>query len=170
MSDVYKLQNRAIHEARRQLERKGIISPWASLDQIREMAAELNHGILSISKLSLDQRRSLIEKLIEMGANVKNPILYDSDLRAETAGRGVKRKVLEFTQLTEKQLRWVDGLAAQVQWSHANDYARLQNKLFGGQPKTSKQLQRLAHVVRGILNKQGQGKSQDGGKRPKLDP
>lgn len=160
-AEVYKFQNSAIHEARSQLEEKGILDPWASLDQLREMAAEINGGIRSVSRLSLEERRELIDQLIELGANVRNPGIYDSDLKTEAAARGVKRKVLNFTQVTEKQLRWVDGLAARVQWSNPNAYTCLQERLLGvPRPRTKKQLQRLAYVIRGILNKQEKNAAQ----------
>jgi hypothetical protein len=46
-------------------------------------------------------------QLIEMGATVKNPILYDSDCGSE--------KIAPFTRVSEEQLRMVD-LAAHVEW------------------------------------------------------
>jgi hypothetical protein len=58
---------------------QGVLDPWSGLDRIREMAAELNLGIRSISRLNIEQRRALIDRLIEMGAQVKNPVIYDSD-------------------------------------------------------------------------------------------
>jgi hypothetical protein len=50
----------AIHKARAQLEPQGILDPWSGLDQIREMAAEINLGARSISRLNIEQRRALI--------------------------------------------------------------------------------------------------------------
>jgi len=59
-SPVYKHQNVAIHKARAQLEPHGILDPWSGLDQIREMAAEINLGARSISWLNIEQRRALL--------------------------------------------------------------------------------------------------------------
>jgi hypothetical protein len=53
-SPVYKLQNVAIHTARAQLETAGVLDPW--FGQIREMAAEINLGVRSISNLNIEQR------------------------------------------------------------------------------------------------------------------
>ena len=85
---VYYLQNRAIHKARAQLESKGVLDPWSGLNQIREIAAELNLGIRSVSKLSLKQREALIDRLKAMGATIRNPHLYDSDMAAEQVADG----------------------------------------------------------------------------------
>jgi hypothetical protein len=53
---VYKLQNAAIHLARQQLEASGALDPWSGLEQVRDMAAELNLGVRSISSLNIEQR------------------------------------------------------------------------------------------------------------------
>lgn len=76
---VYELQNKAIHKARAELEALGVFDPWDGLNQIRTMAGEINLGIRSISKLNIEQRRALIDRLIGMGARVKNPVIYASD-------------------------------------------------------------------------------------------
>jgi hypothetical protein len=60
-SPVYKLKNVATHKAPAMLEALGVLDPWDGLNQIREMAAEMNLGIRSISSLNLEQRRALIE-------------------------------------------------------------------------------------------------------------
>lgn len=136
---AYKLQNRAVHEARRQLEEKGILDPWAGVDQIREMAGELNLGIRSISKLSLKQREILIEKLIEMGARVRNPHIYGSDLLDEGG-----RKIVLFSEPKESQIRMIDTLANQVHWRSPDGYLRLCYKLLKApRPHNSREITRL---------------------------
>jgi hypothetical protein len=80
------------------------------------MAAELNLGIRSISRLNIEQRRALIDRLIEMGAQVKNPVIYDSD---RPAGN-----VAPFTKTSEEQLRMLDTLASQVRWREKDGYLR----------------------------------------------
>ncbi|HWO42636.1 MAG TPA: hypothetical protein VNO43_12620 [Candidatus Eisenbacteria bacterium] len=156
-SQVYKLQNIAIHAARAQLEERGILDPWAGLDQVRDIAAELNLGIRSISKLSLEQRRALIDRLIDMGAQVKNPIIYDSDLRAEEARSGKRepRKVLVYSRVTEEQQRLLDTLAGQIQWRQPDGYVRFCYKLFRApRPRNSKEVTRLRIALQSILAQQ----------------
>jgi len=154
-ADVYKLQNVTIHTARQQLEAAGVLNPWSGLDQIREMAAEINSGIASISKLSLEQRRELIDRLIEKGAQVKNPFIYDSDLRTEAAKAGVKRKVLNFRGVSEKELRLMDALAAQVHWKDLGGYARLCDKVIKGpRPKNRKELTAVCAALRSMIKRQ----------------
>src|SRR3989442_1507930 len=113
---VYYIQNKAIHAARAELEAKGIIEKGRSLEMVRFLAGKINLGIESVSNLSLAQREMLIGQLIEMGATVKNPILYASD-------RGSK-KIAPFTRATEDQLRVVDALAARVIWREQDGYLR----------------------------------------------
>ena len=113
---IYKLQNAAIHKARAELEAMGVLDPWAGLEQIRDLAAEINLGVRSISSLNIEQRRMLIDRLIEMGARVKNPIIYASD---RPAGN-----VAPFTKTSEEQLRMVDAIAAQVKWKEQDGYLR----------------------------------------------
>lgn len=84
--DNYSRQNSTIHQARSQLERLGVFDPKTSLDRLRDIAAELNDGIRSISALSLEQRKILIDRLISMGAKVRNVSIYESDLRATLKG------------------------------------------------------------------------------------
>jgi hypothetical protein len=120
-SSVYYLQNRAIHAARAELEAKGIIEKGQSLEMCRFLAGKLNLGIASVSKLSLTQRETLIGRLIEMGATVKNPILYASDRGSE--------KIAPFTKVSEEQLRMVDALAARVAWKEKDGYLRFCHKL-----------------------------------------
>ncbi|MBI4528755.1 MAG: hypothetical protein HY695_33575 [Deltaproteobacteria bacterium] len=154
---VYSLQNVAIHEARRQLEAKGVLDPWAGLDQIRDMAAQINGGIRSISKLSLEQRRILIERLIQKGAQVRNPHIYESDLKAEREASGLKgpRKVLLFSRVNEEQLRLVDALAARISWPKPDSYERFVQKLFGApRPRNDREVTRLATILRSMIERQ----------------
>ncbi len=143
---VYTLQNNAIHTARAQLEAKGVLDPWSNLDQVREMAGRLNLGINSISRLSLMQRRMLITQLIEMGAQVKNPELYASDLEAERrAGRTKEpRKIILWAEPSEEQLRMLNALAAKVNWRSPDGYIRFCYKLLRApRPRNSKEVTRL---------------------------
>lgn len=152
--DVYKLQNSAIHEARRQLESSGALDPWQSLEQIRGMAAEINQGVASISKLSLEQRRDLIDQLIEKGARVKNPSFYESDLKAESARSGRKRKVLKLTRVNERQRRLIDTLAAQIVWPHSDSLQSLCLKLFNAsEPRNSKEVKHVVAVLNEIIER-----------------
>lgn len=76
---------------RERLEQRDVFKKFDSLDDVRRIAGELNDGKESLSKLSLEQRRALIDRLIGMGADVKNPIIYDSDLRDEAAKNKIVR-------------------------------------------------------------------------------
>lgn len=158
-SAAYGIQNVAIHAARAQLEKQGVFDPLSSLDQIRDMAGEINDGVRSISQLSLEQRRELIARLKLMGADVKNPVLYESDFKAEAAATGVRRKVLTFSRVTEKQLRMLDSLAVQIDWYRTDSYAHLQEKLFNApRPKNAKEVNHLACVLRSMLERQNKSK------------
>ena len=130
---VYFLQNRAIHAARAELEAKAIMEKGRSLEMCRYLAGQLNLGIESVSKLSLTQRETLINQLIEIGATVKNPILYASDRGSE--------KIAPFTRVSEEQLRMVDALAARVQWKEIDGYLRFCHKLLKApRPRNSKEV------------------------------
>jgi hypothetical protein len=130
-SAVYYIQNKVIHEACRQLEDAGTLNPWDGVNQIRLMAARLNLGIASISRLSLEQREALIDRLKGMGAEVRNPHIYDSDLRAEHAASGSKapRKCVLFSEPNEDQLGMLDTLAARVKWRETDGYPGFCHKL-----------------------------------------
>jgi hypothetical protein len=148
-SPVYKLQNVAIHTARAQLEMQGILDPWSGLDRIREMAAELNLGIRSISRLNIEQRRALIERLIEMGAQVKNPVMYDSD---RPAGN-----VAPFTKTSEEQLRMLDTLAGQVRWCEKDGYLRFCYKVIKApRPRNSREVTTLRLALESLRSQQNQ--------------
>ena len=151
---VYDLQNAAIHEARRQLAEAGVLDPRSSLDQVRQMAAEINNGIASISKLSLEQRRELIERLIEKGALVNNPNFYNSDLKAEAARSGRMRKVVRLLTVSESQQRLIDTLAAQVNWPNQDSLQRLCFKLFKAtEPRNHREVKQLCAVLESIIER-----------------
>jgi hypothetical protein len=151
---VYSLQNVAIHAARDQLEKVGVLDPRAGLDQIRDMAAEISGGIRSISQLSLEQRRLLIERLIEKGAQVRNPHIYASDLRSEVELTG-PRKILPFTRLNEEQFRMLDTLAAKISWPAFDSYERFCVKLLKvPRPRNYKEVTRLATILRSMIEQQ----------------
>ncbi len=156
-SQVYKLQNVAIHVARAQLEAAGVLDPWAGLDQIRQMAADINLGIASISRLSLDQRRKLIDKLNAMGAQVKNPFIYDSDRKAEGSGSGDKgpRKVILYSRVTEDQLRMLDILASKVHWHTQDGYLRFCHKIIKcPRPLNSRQVTTIRLALASLIEQQ----------------
>jgi len=156
-SQAYKLQNIAIHSARAQLERMGILDPWNGLEQIRDMAGELNLGIRSISRLSLDQRRTLIDKLYEMGARVKNPFIYDSDRKTEGTRSGNKQsgKVIFYSRVTEDQLRMLDILASKVQWRTPDGYLRFCHKLIKcPRPLNSRQVTTVRLALASLVDQQ----------------
>lgn len=169
--NVYSLQNRAIHAARAQLEVAGILDPWSGLEQIRNMAGEINGGIQSVSRLSLEQRRLLIERLIEKGASVKNPILYPSDFKAEAARSGRKSNVLAFSRVTEKQLRMLDALASRVHWPRPDSCQRFCIKLFNApRPRNRKEVDRLAAILRSMTKRQGSKARPDRGEDGRQEP
>jgi len=150
------LQNIAIHAARAQLEEQGVLDPWNGLEQIRDMAGDLNRGIRSISRLSLDQRRALIDKLNEKGAQVKNPFIYDSDRKTEREFSGEKqRKILPFRGPKEGQLRMLDALAARICWREQDGYIRFCRKLIKApRPRNSREVTTLRLAMESILNQQ----------------
>jgi hypothetical protein len=151
---VYYLQNVAIHEARRQLEGINAINSSAGLDAIRELSGEINGGLRSISKLSLQQRRFLIERLIEKGARVRNPHIYASDLASEAA-LGGSRKILSFSRVTERQLRMLDTLATRIIWQRPDSYEHLCVKLFNATvPRNNKEATQLAAILRSMIEQQ----------------
>ncbi len=155
---VYYLQNGAIHKARYQLERLGAMPCGESLKMVRFMAARLNLGIRSISRLSLKQREILISKLIEMGARVKNPRIYESDLDEERrlAGSKEPRKVIVFRLVSEEQLRMVDHLADQIRWRTPDGYLGFCHKLLRApRPRNSKEVTRLRLALQSIIAQQG---------------
>jgi len=156
-SQAYKVQNSAIHTARAQLERMGLLDPWNGLEQIRDMAGELNLGIRSISRLSLDQRRALIDKLNEMGAQVKNPFIYDSDRKADGARSGKKQsgKIILYSRVTEDQLRMLDILASRIQWHTPDGYLRFCYKLIKcARPLNSRQVTTVRLALASLVDQQ----------------
>lgn len=147
---VYDLQNKVIHAARYDLERKGIIEEGKSLDMCRHLAGKINLGIESISRLSITQRSKLIDLLIEMGAAVRNPKIYAADLAAESGG-----KVAGYRLVRESQLRMLDALAAQVGWREPDGYARLAYKVIKApRPRNSKEVTTLRLALQSILDQQ----------------
>lgn len=156
-SSVYRLQNVAIHKARAQLEERGILNPWDGLNQVREMAAALNLGIASISKLSLEQRRELIDQLIAKGAEVRNPTIYPGDLKAEAARSGYTRKVIVYSRVTDEQLQMLDILAGQIRWREKDGYLRFCYKMLKGpRPRNSKEVTRLRLALQSMTDQRAE--------------
>lgn len=154
---IYYLQNQTIHRARAQLEEKGILDPWSSLEQVRDLAAELNLGLRSVSKLSLKQRETLIEKLKAMGVQVKNPHIYPSDLEEERHLSGSKdpRKIVLFNAVGEGAQRMLDTLASKIFWRAPDGFKALCLKLIGSErPRNSREVTKLRLVLQSILDQQ----------------
>ncbi len=154
---VYYLQNRAIHKAREHLESAGIVQRGKSLEMARFLAGKLNLGIQSISRLSLSQRTVLIEKLIDMGARVKNPVIYESDFEAERqiSGSREPRKITVLKFVTEDQLRMLDALAGQIVWRTPDGYLRFCLKLIKNKrPRNSKEVTKLRLALTSLLEQQ----------------
>lgn len=156
--ELYYLQNVCIHKAIADLVSRGVFEAEGSLDRVREMAGKINLGILSISRLSLKQRELLIEELRELGATVRNPHLYESDLAAEHALSGKKvRKIVLFSEPKENKLRMLDALAGQIRWNEADGYLRFCNKMLKSpRPRNSKEVTKLRLALESILKQQGQ--------------
>jgi len=154
-TDNYLRQNSAIHQARSQLEKLGMLNPETGLEKLRDMAAELNDGVRSISALSLEQRKSLIDRLISMGARVTNVSIYASDLRADAKRTGKPRKVLDFFGIAgEEQLRLVDSVARSIEWPAPDSYEKLCVKLFDApRPRNNNEVRRLLAVLTNIIKK-----------------
>jgi hypothetical protein len=153
-TQVYYLQNNAIHTARAQLEDAGMIAQGKSLEMARWIAGEINGGKRSISSLSLTQRESLIDTLIEMGAQVRNPHIYGSDLAAERSARGAKepRKVMVLSRVHENQFRMLDTLAAQVIWHTMNGYKWFCWKLLKSpRPRNSREVTKLRLALESLI-------------------
>lgn len=108
------------------------------------MTGEINLGIPSISKLSIEQRRVLIDRLIEMGARVKNPVIYDSD---RPAG-----KIAPFTRVSEEQLRMIDALAAQIRWREKDGYLPFCYKVIKAwRPRNSREVTTLPLALESLV-------------------
>ena len=152
-SPVYKIQNVAIHKARAELEVMGVLQVGKSLEACRFLAGQINLGIQSISRLSLSQREKLIEMLKDMGATVRNPHIYLSDLNIEAAaGKG---KVVGFSAPKEDQLRMVDSLAAQIRWREADGYLRFCHKVIKApRPRNSREVTTLRLALESLISQQ----------------
>jgi hypothetical protein len=154
---VYYLQNQAIHHARVELEAMAIFESGRSLEAVRVFAGRINLGIESISRLSLKQREILIDKLRELGATVRNPHIYESDLTAEHAASGAKggRKIVLFSEPKEEQLRMLDVLASGIRWNTLDGYLRFCYKLLKcPRPRNSKEVTKLRLALQSILDQQ----------------
>jgi len=158
-SKVYALQNRAIHKARAELEAKGVLEKGKSLDACRFLAGKINLGIQSISRLSLKQREQLINMLIEMGATVRNPHVYESDLRADLVRSGAQ--IVGFSAPKESQIRLVDSLAAKVKWHETDGYLRFCHKLLKApRPRNSREITTLKAALQSLISQQSSQKPQ----------
>ena len=118
------------------------------------MAAKLNLGLLSISKLSLQQRATLIEKLKMMGARVKNPHIYPSDLEEERRLSCSKepRKIIIFNNVGEAAQRMLDTLAGKIHWRAPDGYKALCLKLIGSErPRNAREVTKLRLTLLSIL-------------------
>mgnify|MGYP003393906337 FL=1 len=150
-SRVYAIQNTAIHAARAELEKMGVIEAGRSMEMCRYLAGKINLGIESISSLSLKQREQLIDMLIEMGATVRNPHVYTSDLSYDNAVKS--GRVVGFSTPKETQLRMVDALAAQVVWRQHDGYLRFCYKVIKApRPRNSREVTTLKLALQSLLD------------------
>jgi hypothetical protein len=151
--EVYYLQNVTIHKAIGELVARGVFEAAGSLDRVREMAGVINRAILSISQLSLKQREVLINQLRELGATVRNPHLYASDVRAESGKK--ERKIVVFSEPKEEQLRMLDALAGRICWAEPDGYLRFCHKMLQApRPRNSKEVTKLRLAMESIVRQQ----------------
>ena len=157
-SQAYKLQNNAIHEARAQLEKLGVMVPGDSLNAVRAIAGQLNLGVQSISSLTLDQRAALIDRLNGMGARVRNPSIYVTDYAAENAARGTRKepkKVTVYSEASELQLKMLDTMASRVRWNEPDGYLRFCVKQIKcTRPMNNRQVTKLRCALQSLINQQ----------------
>lgn len=96
-----------------------------------------------------------MDRLIPKGAQVKDLTIYDSDLGAEAARFGQKRKILTFKLVSERQLRMLDALAAQIPWPRRDSYERFCYKHFNApRPRNPREVDRLAAILRSMIERQ----------------
>lgn len=89
----------------------------------------------------------LIDRLIGMGARVKNPVIYASD---RPAGN-----VAPFTKTSEEQLRMLDTLAAQVIWKEKDGYLRFCHRVIKApRPRNSREVTTLRLALESLLSQQ----------------
>lgn len=156
---VYDLQNKAIHTARAELEAKGVLAAGEGLQACRFLAGRINLGIESISRLDLKQREKLIEMLKEMGATVRNPHVYTSDLSYDSAARS--GRVVGFSAPKENQLRMVDALAAKIKWRESDGYLRFCHKILKSpRPRNSREVTTLKAALQSIIDQQAPADAQ----------
>lgn len=142
---LYIIQNKAIHKAGAQL--------GLSLEDLRDKAGEINGGVRSLSKLSLSQRQELLQHLIGLGARVRNPHVYASDIKGEG------KKVVAFPQPTEKQLRTCDTIAAQIHWREADGYRLFCFKLLkSARPRNHREVTKLKLALLSLRKQQQEKK------------
>ena len=110
---LYYVQQKAIFRAAKEV--------GLSIDDLRVMAGSINLGIASLSRLSLDQRHALIERLRSLGATAKNPEITRYDYEEEARAQG---KLTRFPAISDKQLKMLTLLADQVQWREPDGYLR----------------------------------------------
>ena len=85
----------------------------------------------------------------EMAAQVKNPVIYDSD---RPAGN-----VAPFTKTSEEQLRMLDTLAGQVRWREKDGYLRFCYKVIKApRPRNSREVTTLRLALESLRSQQNQ--------------
>lgn len=148
-SKIYMLQNKVIHKARQELENSGKFNPWSGMEELRAIAAEIS-GVPSVSKLSVDQRAVLIDRLIAKGANVRNPTIEPRR----------SSKVVVFGDATEAQLAMIDALAAKIHWHTPDGFARFCRKvIFVPRPVTTKHITRMRLALQSLIDQQAKAAS-----------
>jgi hypothetical protein len=89
----------------------------------------------------------LIDRLIGMGARVKNPVIYARD---RPAGN-----VAPFTKTSEEQLRMLDTLAGQVRWREKDGLPPFCHTVIKApRPRNSREVTTLRLALESILRQQ----------------
>ena len=92
-----------------------------------------------------------------MGAQVRNPHIYDSDLREERLAAGSKepRKIILFSEPKEDQLRMLDTLASQIHWREQDGYLRFSYKILcAPRPRNSREVTKLRLTLQSLISQQ----------------
>lgn len=142
---VYYAQNKALHNARAQL--------GLSLDELRLMAGSINLGIGSISRLSLTQRKDLLDRLLALGARIRNPEITQYDLAEEERAKG--GKIAHFPVPTAKQIVKLNALAEQIHWRAEDGYLRFCHKLIKAPaPRNHREVTIMRLALQSLLKQQ----------------
>jgi hypothetical protein len=91
-----------------------------------------------------------------VAAQVKNPVMYDSD---RPAGN-----VAPFTKTSEEQVRMLDTLASQVRWREKDGYLRFCYKVIKApRPRNSREVTTFRLALESLRSQQKQPFSENNG-------